>query len=157
MTDKELRKLSRLELLELLLEESKENEQLRETLSAKPAGGEIDPSVFAGMEKVATRLEDAITRLDGIATAAPKAEEAPITAPPQPTVASPVYQPPVSMPYQPSAIQTPPKGVYEGGPRQSDAWLFHSIMHYFYKNEELLMYLPEDISREIRVRLRGNY
>ena len=35
MTDKELRKLSRLELLEVLLEESKENEKLRKALVEK--------------------------------------------------------------------------------------------------------------------------
>lgn len=44
MTDKELRRLSREELLKLLLEQTKENERLREELSKKKAG----PAPVAG-------------------------------------------------------------------------------------------------------------
>ena len=56
MTDKELRKLSRLELLELLLKESSENQKLREELEKLKNEKTI--------EKTAERLTETADHLD---------------------------------------------------------------------------------------------
>lgn len=69
MTDKELKKLSRLQLLELLLEQSKENEQLRQDNeayrlqeSAQPvATANFDPAVFAGFSEFAEKIDSSLT------------------------------------------------------------------------------------------------
>ncbi len=71
MTDQELRKLNRTDLLELLLEQSKENEQLREELRQ-------------AQEKLASRkieidhagsIAEAALRLNGVFEAAQQAAE----------------------------------------------------------------------------------
>lgn len=72
MTDKELKKLSRLELLELLLEQSRENEQLRqdnevyrqenEVLHSQPVvPSSFDPSMFIGFSEFAKRIDSSLT------------------------------------------------------------------------------------------------
>lgn len=69
MTDKELKKLSRLQLLELLLEQSKENEQLRQDNeayrlqeSAQPvATANFDPAVFAGFSEFAEKIDSSLS------------------------------------------------------------------------------------------------
>ena len=72
MTDKELKKLSRLQLLELLLEQSKENEQLRQDNEsyrqqqeaaqgqpAVPVG--FDPTVLAGFSEFAEKIDSSLS------------------------------------------------------------------------------------------------
>ncbi len=72
MTDKELKKLSRLKLLELLLEQSKENEQLRqdneayrqenELLQSQPASpAAVDPAMFTGFSEFAARIDSSLS------------------------------------------------------------------------------------------------
>ena len=56
MTDKELKRLSRLELLELLLAETRENERLREELAKAKKENSI--------EKSATLLNETVKQLD---------------------------------------------------------------------------------------------
>ena len=48
MTDKELRKLSRLELLELLLEAGKENNKLKEQIARLTAENKTTADTFQG-------------------------------------------------------------------------------------------------------------
>ena len=71
MTDKELRKLSRTDLLRLLLEESRENEQLRQRL-AEAEEKLHDRSIR--LEKAGSISEAALS-LNGIFEAAQKAAE----------------------------------------------------------------------------------
>ena len=72
MTDKEIKKLSRLQLLELLLEQSKENEQLRqdneayrqrqESTQAQPeASVSFDPTVLAGFSEFAQKIDSSLS------------------------------------------------------------------------------------------------
>ena len=56
MTDKELKKLSRLELLELLLVESRENERLREELAIAKKENSIEKSL-EHLNDISQRLE----------------------------------------------------------------------------------------------------
>ena len=69
MTDKELRKLSRMELLELLLAESRENERLRARL--KSAEEKLDSRVI-DIENSGS-LAEAALRLNHVFEAADKA------------------------------------------------------------------------------------
>jgi len=71
MTDKELKKLSRLELLEILLEQSKENEQLRrdnevyrqenETLQKQSTTANVDPTVLSSFSQVAEKIDSSLS------------------------------------------------------------------------------------------------
>lgn len=73
MTDKELKKLSRLQLLELLLEQSKENEQLRqdnenyrqenENLQnrAPVASANVDPAMLSSFSEVAEKIDSSLS------------------------------------------------------------------------------------------------
>lgn len=70
MTDKELKKLSRLELLEILLEQSKENEQLRldnelyrqenESLQKQSTTANVDPDVLSSFSQVAEKIDSSL-------------------------------------------------------------------------------------------------
>ncbi len=71
MTEKEVRKLSRLELLDILVEQGKENDRLKEELSA--AKEELASRQIA-VEKSGTMAEAAM-RLSGVFEAADKAAE----------------------------------------------------------------------------------
>lgn len=59
MTDKELKKLSRLELLELLLTETRENERLREELEKAKRENSIEKSALL-LNETAKQLEAAL-------------------------------------------------------------------------------------------------
>lgn len=72
MTDKELKKLSRLKLLELLLEQSKENEQLRqdneayrrenESLQNQPAmPAAVDPGMLTNFSEFAEKIDSSLS------------------------------------------------------------------------------------------------
>lgn len=72
MTDKELKKLSRLQLLELLLEQSKENEQLRQDNEAyrreqesvqgqNVSSAAFDPTAFAGFTEFAEKIDSSLS------------------------------------------------------------------------------------------------
>lgn len=69
MTDKELRRMSRSELLEMLVEQMEENERLREKLNAVQA--ELDHTQFA-VKRVGT-LAEAAMEMNGVFEAADKA------------------------------------------------------------------------------------
>ena len=67
MTDKELRKLSRMELLELLLAESRENERLRARLKSaeeKLASRVIDIENSGSLAEAALRLNHVFVAAD---------------------------------------------------------------------------------------------
>ncbi|MBR3753724.1 MAG: hypothetical protein IKK49_01300 [Clostridia bacterium] len=73
MTDKELKKLSRLELLELLLTESRENERLREELERINAENAVEKSA-QHLNETAKQLDSALQKVlsmmsDGCITA----------------------------------------------------------------------------------------
>ena len=63
MTDKELKKLSRLELLELLLTESRENERLREELTQAKQENTIEKSAQY-LNEASKQLESALEKVN---------------------------------------------------------------------------------------------
>ncbi len=71
MTDKELRKLKRIEILELLLEQSKENERLRAEIAA--VNKKLEDKEIAIKESGS--IAEAALKLNGIFEAAQKAAD----------------------------------------------------------------------------------
>lgn len=71
MTDKELRKLKRIEILELLLEQSKENERLKEQLAEM--NKKLEDKEIAIKESGS--IAEAALKLNGIFEAAQKAAD----------------------------------------------------------------------------------
>ena len=137
MTDKELRKLSRLELLELLLEASRENEKLREKLDKlkqeKNTAKSIE-NLSAATKQVSTVLEYANNLTDVLrktthevvsANSKTQDERAKITKTPED---------------KQNAV--------------SDRKLYWRIMSFYAKNEEALNLLPADISGDVSSRIR---
>lgn len=75
VTDKELKKLSRLELLELLLTETRENERLREELEKAKQENSIEKSAVL-LNETAKQLETALQSVAAITVgAAPKPKD----------------------------------------------------------------------------------
>lgn len=62
VTDKELKKLSRLELLELLLAETRENEKLREELAKAKKENSIEKSAVI-LNETAKQLDEALQKV----------------------------------------------------------------------------------------------
>ena len=71
MTDKELRKLKRVELLEMLIEQSKENEELKRQL--KEAEEKLESREI--MLRQSGSIAEAALKLNGVFEAAQKAAE----------------------------------------------------------------------------------
>ncbi len=138
MTDKELRKLSRLELLELLLEASRENEKLREKLEKlkqeKNAARSIE-NLSATTKQVSTVLEYANNLTDTLR----KTTHEVVTAGVKPQG-------------ERSTVQRTPE---DKQPVISDRSLYWRIMNVYAKNDEALDVLPDDIRNDVRDRIRG--
>ena len=138
MTDKELRKLSRLELLELLLEASRENEKLKEKIAKMKQESNAAKSIenlSATTKQVSTVLEYANNLTDTlrkttheVVTAGTKTQS------------------------ERSSVQKAPE---EKQPVISDRNLYWRIMNVYAKNDEALDVLPDDIRNDIRDRIRG--
>ena len=67
MTDKELKKLSRLELLELLLTESRENERLREELDRVKKENTVEKSA-QHLNEMSKQLDSALQKVSSMLT-----------------------------------------------------------------------------------------
>ena len=68
MTDKELKRLSRLELLELLLQETRENEKLRAELAKAKKENGIEKSAVI-LNETAKQLNEALQRVASLGNA----------------------------------------------------------------------------------------
>lgn len=138
MTDKELRKLSRLELLELLLEASRENEKLKEKIAKMKQESNAAKSIenlSATTKQVSTVLEYANNLTDTLR----KTTHEVVTAGTKPQS-------------ERSSVQKAPE---EKQPVISDRNLYWRIMNVYAKNDEALNVLPDDIRNDIRDRIRG--
>ena len=138
MTDKELRKLSRLELLELLLEASRENEKLKEKIAKMKQESNAAKSIenlSATTKQVSTVLEYANNLTDTLR----KTTHEVVTAGTKPQSKR-------------SSVQKAPE---EKQPVISDRNLYWRIMNVYAKNDEALNVLPDDIRNDIRDRIRG--
>ena len=136
MTDKELRKLSRLELLELLLEASKENSKLKEEIEKfendnKPAQN------IENLSEATRQIENALkyaNSLTDILKAAPKEN-------------NPVYNR-----YE-SCIKSKEPRVKPDP--LSDREIYRRMLSFFAKNDDKLGVFPADIENDVRNRINS--
>ncbi len=131
MTDKELRKLSRLELLEVLLEESKENEKLRKAL--KNSKSEI--AMTEGIKKISDMTKQVNEVLEFANSLSINLKEA----------AKRVSLNTVDGISTKSIGNVPYKGA-----DISDKELYWRIMAFLAKNEDVLSIFPSDIQSDVR-------
>lgn len=151
MTDKELKKLSRLELLEILLEETKENEKLRAEL--EKANNIIENA--AVLSELIVKMNNTLGQAQSFTTKLSQITED------MSSVSSQVQSSNINQeqPRQ-NVFPTPSK---ENNPAQktdtanniSDVKLYVSILKYYLANYAALNTLPADIQNNIKTRLRG--
>ncbi|MBR3767911.1 MAG: hypothetical protein IKL10_06705 [Clostridia bacterium] len=151
MTDKELKKLSRLELLEILLEETKENEKLRselETANNIIKNATIFSDLIGKMNNTLNDAQSFTTELRQITDDMSRCNS----------------RKEISNGNQcPSRQNDIPTLLNENkSPNSanntniiSDKKLYISILKYFLANESALNSLPFDIQSDVRTRLRG--
>ena len=138
MTDKELRKLSRLELLELLLEASKENKKLREKINAlkaenKTAQNIENLSVITGQVENALRYANSLT--DTLKTTSG-------------TIVTRGYSVKKDSIVKPSETRMKSDSL-------SDVEIYKRMLHFFAKNDDKLNVFPDDIGNDVRARIRS--
>lgn len=139
MTDKELRKLSRLELLELLLNEGRENKKLQEELEKLKSENNI--------EKTTERLKETAEQFD---LSLQNAEV--LVSVMQKLIAGEDVNVPVN---DNSTVSR--DADTENNPKQKtvshDADIYRRLMHFFLRNMNYLSYLPDDLREDITARL----
>lgn len=153
MTDKELKKLSRLELLEVLLEESKENEKLRKSLKNAKAEIAVSESIKKASEiteqarevleyanSLSVNLKEAVKRASYTELKFNSSAAYIGNVPPTKKIIA-------KGPFKYETDKTPSSSV-------SDRDLYWRLMGFFAKNDGVLNYLPSDISEDVRVRVK---
>ncbi len=133
MTDKELRKLSRLELLELLLEVSKENESLKEKVEELKAEIQTTQNI-ENLLMMTSQVENALKYADSLTkTLHNKSAEAAA---------------------QSGSAQHEEAPSVKAGPL-SDKEIYRSILCFFANNEDKLSVFPDDIKNDVSMRIRS--
>ena len=129
MTDKELRKLSRLELLELLLEASNENKKLKEKIVALKADIQTAQNI-ENLSMVASQVENTLKyansltdNLKSVAKDGPK------------------------------NITTAGRQINSDG--ISDRELYIRMLGFFAQNDDKLSVFPDEIENDVRTRIRS--
>lgn len=129
MTDKELRKLSRLELLELLLEASNENKKLKEKIVALKADIQTAQNI-ENLSMVASQVENTLkyanSLTDNLKTVAKDGPKHTITA----------------------GRQINSDGI-------SDRELYIRMLGFFAQNDDKLSVFPDEIENDVRTRIRS--
>lgn len=126
MTDKELRKLSRLELLELLLEASKENKKLKEKIENLKAENKTAQSI-ENLSVATRQVENALKYANSITSALKETSGETVS---------------YSKEGQVKKIQ-PDKEIYK------------RMICFFAENDEKLSVFPDDIAKDVRERIRS--
>ena len=132
MTDKELRKLSRLELLEMLLDVSKENENLKQIVAKNEEENKVTKSIES-LSDVTTRLNSAIEQINRFSDNIQNCTTSP------------------------SVLNAPQKYMTSGAAqkdRHPDGELYCLIMTHFAKNEKAMSLLPESLQEKIKNRIK---
>ncbi len=130
MTDKELRKLSRLELLELLLEASNENKKLKEKIVALKADIKTAQNI-ENLSMVASQVENTLkyanSLTDNLKTVAKDGPK--------------------------NIISTTGRQINSDG--ISDRELYIRMLGFFAQNDDKLSVFPDEIENDVRTRIRS--
>lgn len=170
MTDKELKKLSRLELLELLLEVSKENETLKEKIEELKIENEKARSIenlSAATHKIESALKYANT-LTGTLKAAPTGDVhidiQEFTEQAEENQNAPEYTEEVKQEKDQTNKEASVKQA-EDKPKpekprilsnlKSDLEIYRRLLCFFATNKEKLNMLPADIRKDVRIRIKS--
>lgn len=147
MTDKELKKMSRLELLELLLEESKENEILNSRVE-KLQHEKQETENIQMLQHITGQLEDSLRQFQFIAEEFKKNAHEGITVKSRDerVVASPV----VTVQYRSDEDKT----AKEGCESCTDIKLFRRLMLFFSQRPDVTSMLPMQLQSEVVGRIR---
>ena len=132
MTDKELRKLSRLELLEMLLDVSKENENLKDKIAKLNKENEAAKSI--------ENLTVTTNQVNDILRYANKLTES-------------LKGTPQTIDEEKKIEVMPTKTVSRNCDNSADRNLYVRIMNYYLKNNSALESLPADMKEDIRNRI----
>ncbi len=160
MTEKELKKLSRLELLEILLEESKENERLREMLDKS----EKEAPDFSenGLSQTVQQLNGALNEMNRLVYELRHMKRENVVV--ENVSLAPVkkvssvrqsYPTPPEKPAEVPRNQVPEMDENTKNAIISDRKLYWHLMRFYSQNEMALAFLPPEIQEDVRARLRG--
>ena len=137
MTDKELRKLSRLELLELLLEASKENKKLKEEISRLQEDNKTTQNI-ENLSVITLQVESALKYANSITD----------------TLKTTSGETPSSEADNKSDVDK--NGEAAGGQGGlSDVEIYRRMLSFFAKNDDKLSVFPTDIENDVRARIRS--
>lgn len=167
MTDKELKKLSRLELLELLLEESRENERLRVELEKLKAENSVVKSarhLNEASEKMneslhsAAELTDTLNRLVAGKIIIPDKQDDKNKTAGQESAGETETTVSESPDSKKEEITIPDKNDEPSEQKAAekasvDVQIYTRLLSYFHKNRYALAFIPEDIKNDIEKRL----
>lgn len=143
MTDKELKKLSRLELLELLLKESKENERLSAEIEKLKSETDIR-NTTEKLHLAADKLQETLNNASELSDALNSIinSETPVTV------------------YDPEVVHDTKSTTENGGEKQQkekknsvDIGIYQRLLSYFNQNPYVLAVLPDELSSDIKVRI----
>lgn len=129
MTDKELRRLSRLELLELLLEASKENQQLKEQVERLTVENRTTQNI-ENLSFITRQVENTLKYANNITDMLKTG-----IADTGPADAKPVTQ--------------------SADNRLSDKEIYRRMLLFFAKNDSKLEVFPDELSEDVRTRLKS--
>ena len=130
MTDKELKKLSRLELLELLLDVSKENRKLKENIKKLKADNKAAESIKQ-LSVITRQVESSLEYANSLTRTLDGASDK-------------------SIPSNASFKKTTAEST-----KMSDADIYRRMLSFFAKNDDKLSVFPADIENDVRVRIKS--
>ena len=145
MTDKELRKLSRLELLELLLKESSENQKLREELNKLKSENKI--------EKTAERLTETADNLDSSIQNIETIIQNLIADKNTESAKDSKAESETEVIEETETTDTPESDILKQKKNSEDADIYRRFMQFFYYNRNNLVFLPDDLRKDVTRRL----
>lgn len=134
MTEKELKKLSRLELLELLLDESRENKKLRAELEKIKTENSIEKK----RENLSVITKQLNTALSSVHTLTRDLQK--------------IREDTASQPQRTENLATDEKKKQEN---TFDRSLYQRLMNFFYRNEIYTALLPKELQDDVKTRLRS--
>lgn len=136
MTDKELRKLSRLELLELLLEASRENKKLKEQIKQLQLEDKTTQNI-ENLSVITGQMENALKYANNITD---------------------TLRPASKVTTQSDANAKNNNGTTKTDTKAnplSDVEIYKRMLLFFANNDDKLMVFPDDIKNDVRARIKS--
>lgn len=151
MTEKELKKLSRLELLEILLEGTKENEKLRAKL--ENANDIIKNATI--LSEFIDKMNDTLGQAQGFTTKLCQITEDMSAVRSQVQSLCVSQGQPGEKAFPVHSKENKPAKSADAANSISDKNLYVGILNYYLANDSALSALPDDLQNDIRARLKS--